>query len=167
MEFSLAEIQSRFGFTDTDLKTNKQGQLSESQIHMLKMRATSEFRATLIIPMMIVFSAFLFLEFTLTLPLLIIVALLAIGVSGLHQRRLKALPAMSVERVSGWLTKYPHHRQITVDQKAFSLSRERFDCLSEGEYDVYIIAETREVLGVEPKPISASSKRTKSSTQAA
>lgn len=173
MATNLKHLQDLLEFTDTDLAANRRGKLSHDQIDYLKRKASHERNAVLLIPSAILIGMLTMTSFWVALPAILISLVILAGLISLHEQRLGEIKDQRVVHVSGTLTKVPHshtvtHFAIVVNDERFPVDRDFYYQISEGEYTLYLLEETREILGVEPgkkRSSSASNRKAKSTAK--
>lgn len=155
MANTLKHLQDLLDFTDADLAANRRGKLSHDQIDYLKRKASHERNAVLLIPSAILIGMLTLTDFWLALPALLISLLILAALIGFYEQHLLEIQDQRVLSLSGRLTKVSHtytvtHFAVDVDGERFVVDRDFYYQIVEGDYTLYLLEETREILGVEP-----------------
>jgi hypothetical protein len=166
MATNLKHLQHLLEFSDTDLAANRRGKLSHDQIDYLQRKASHERNAVLLIPSAILIGMLTLTDFWLALPAILISLLILAGLIGFHQQRLGEIKDQRVISLAGKLVKVPHtytvtHFAVKVGDERFPVDRDFYYQISEGEYTLYLLEESREILGVEPGKKRSTSKTAK------
>ncbi|MCI0714239.1 MAG: hypothetical protein L0154_29055 [Chloroflexi bacterium] len=155
MATTLKHLQALLDFTDADLAANRRGKLSHDQIDYLKRKASHERNAVLLIPSALLIGMLTLTDFWLALPAILISLLILATLIGFYEQHLLEIKDQRVLSLSGRLNKVSHthtvtHFAIEVNGERFVVDRDFYYQIVEGEYTLYLLEETREILGVEP-----------------
>ena len=155
MATTLKHLQDLLDFSDTDLAANRRGKLSHDQIDYLKRKTSHERNAVLLIPGAILIGMLTLTDFWLALPAILISLLILAALIGFYEQHLVEIKDQPVLSLPGRLTKVSHTQTVThfavdVDGERFVVDRDFYYQIAEGDYTLYLLEETREILGVEP-----------------
>lgn len=150
MDKSLHKLQRMIGFTDTDLKSNRRGQLSKAQLNMLRMEANEDLKWLLIVPVAVALAIIALLEFTVALPVLLILFAICFGTAGVHFARLHHLKERKVRKITGALKKHPKRNRILIHKEELYIPYIPVAKLPEGTFTAYVLEGSDRVLAMEP-----------------
>ena len=171
MATSLKHLQTLLDFGEDDLTANRRGKLSKGQIDYLQRQAMHEIHAVMIIPFLLAMAILMTLSFWTAVPVLVVLGLIMVGLYQFHQQSLDEIKQKKVISVVGRLSKVAKsssitHYAISVNDERFAVDRDFYYQIMEGDYTLYLLADTRQILGIEPGKKASGTTPTKSASPA-